>query len=46
MTPDVEDLRYQHLYHPIDIHEKCPALAHVLDNISAGLFGDEEVYEP
>lgn len=42
----VEDLRYQHTYHPIPIEKKCPALAHVLDQVSAGLFGDSGVYEP
>jgi len=42
----VEDLRYQHIYHPTPIEQKCPALAHVLDQISAGLFGDGSVYEP
>jgi starch phosphorylase len=42
----VEDLRYQHLYHPIPIEQKCPALANVLNQISAGVFGDGGVYEP
>jgi starch phosphorylase len=42
----VEDLRYQHTYHPVPIEEKCPALAHVLNQVSAGLFGDAHVYEP
>ncbi|KAJ7661723.1 glycosyltransferase family 35 protein [Mycena rosella] len=46
LTPAVEDLRYQHTYHPVPIEEKCPALAHVLDQVSAGLFGDANVYEP
>ncbi|KAG6910455.1 hypothetical protein DXG01_010380 [Tephrocybe rancida] len=46
LTPAVEDLRHQHLYHPIPIEEKCPALAHVLNQVSAGLFGDGGVYEP
>ncbi|KAJ6602633.1 glycosyltransferase family 35 protein [Mycena vulgaris] len=46
LTPAVEDLRYQHTYHPVPIAEKCPALAHVLDQVSAGLFGDAHVYEP
>ncbi|KAK0219004.1 glycogen phosphorylase [Armillaria fumosa] len=46
LTPDVEDLRYQHLYHPIPIEEKCPALANVLNKISEGMFGDGSVYEP
>ncbi|KAG5352510.1 hypothetical protein C0989_001995 [Termitomyces sp. Mn162] len=42
----VEDLRHEHLYHPMPIEQKCPALAHVLNQVSAGLFGDGEVYEP
>jgi len=46
LTPDVEDLRYQHAYHPVPVEEKSPALASVLDVISQGLFGDENVYEP
>jgi len=46
LTPAVEDLRHQHLYHPIPIEEKCPALANVLNHISAGAFGDSAVYEP
>ncbi|KAG6879580.1 hypothetical protein C0992_001194 [Termitomyces sp. T32_za158] len=46
LTPAVEDLRHQHLYHPVPIEEKCPALAHVLDQVSVGLFGDGQVYEP
>ncbi|KAJ7070808.1 glycosyltransferase family 35 protein [Mycena amicta] len=46
LTPAVEDLRYQHQYHSIPLEEKCPSLAHVLDQISGGLFGDADVYEP
>jgi starch phosphorylase len=46
LTPDVEDLRYQHMYHPVPVEQKSPALATVLDVISNGLFGDEHVYEP
>jgi len=46
LTPAVEDLRHQHLYHPIPIEEKCPALANVLNHISTGAFGDSVVYEP
>jgi len=46
LTPAVEELRYQHLYHPVPIEEKCPALANVLDQVSAGLFGDSGIYEP
>ncbi|GJE89080.1 glycosyltransferase family 35 protein [Phanerochaete sordida] len=46
LTPAVEDLRYQHMYHPQPIEQKCPALARVLDEISSGRFGDGGVYEP
>ncbi|KAJ3933045.1 MAG: glycogen phosphorylase [Lentinula lateritia] len=46
LTPAVEDLRYQHMYRPVPVEEKCPALANVLDKISSGMFGDGEVYEP
>ncbi|KAG6377764.1 glycosyltransferase family 35 protein [Boletus reticuloceps] len=46
LTPDVEDLRYQHMYHPVPVEQKSPALATVLNVISKGLFGDDHVYEP
>ncbi|KAF5353527.1 hypothetical protein D9756_007833 [Leucocoprinus leucothites] len=46
LTPAVEDLRYQHTYHPVPIEQKCPGLAKVLDQVSAGLFGDGAPYEP
>jgi len=46
LTPAVEDLRYQHMYHPVPVEEKSPALANVLNQVSAGLFGDGWVYEP
>ncbi|EIM84344.1 glycosyltransferase family 35 protein [Stereum hirsutum FP-91666 SS1] len=46
LTPDVEDLRYQHTYHPVPVEEKSPALAHVLNTVSSGAFGDGGVYEP
>ncbi|KAI5120630.1 hypothetical protein M0805_009390 [Coniferiporia weirii] len=46
LTPAVEELRYQHAYHPVPIENKCPALATVLNEISAGRFGDGAVYEP
>ncbi|KAI0053516.1 glycosyltransferase family 35 protein [Auriscalpium vulgare] len=46
LTPDVEDLRYQHAYHPIPVEEKCPALASVLNTVSSGAFGDGGIYEP
>ncbi|KAG6336747.1 hypothetical protein ID866_2352 [Astraeus odoratus] len=46
MTPDVEEIRYQHTYHPVPVEEKSPALAEVLNQIASGLFGDGGVYEP
>ncbi|KAJ7576033.1 glycogen phosphorylase [Mycena floridula] len=46
LTPAVEDLRYQHVYHPVPIEEKCPELANVLNKVSAGMFGDGAAYEP
>jgi len=46
LTPAVEDLRYQHLYHPVPLEQKCPALHNVLEQVSGGLFGDAEIYDP
>ncbi|KAK7046012.1 Non-essential glycogen phosphorylase [Paramarasmius palmivorus] len=46
LAPAVEDLRYQHVYHPVPLEEKCPALANVINQVSGGLFGDGGVYEP
>ena len=46
LTPAVEDLRYKHMYHPVPVEQKCPALARVLDEVAAGRFGDGGVYEP
>ncbi|KIK71408.1 glycosyltransferase family 35 protein [Collybiopsis luxurians FD-317 M1] len=46
LTPAVEDLRYQHTYHPVPVEEKCPPLAKVLNSVSEGMFGDGGVYEP
>lgn len=46
LTPEIEDLRYQHTYHPVPVEEKSPGLAHVLNQVSAGVFGDGGVYEP
>ena len=42
----MEDLRYQHMYHPVPVEEKCPALARVINEVAAGRFGDGGVYEP
>lgn len=46
LTDDVEDLRYQHVYHPVPIEQKCPRLAKVIDEVASGRFGDGGVYEP
>ncbi|KAL5520427.1 hypothetical protein ACEPAG_9651 [Sanghuangporus baumii] len=46
LTPAVEELRYQHTYHPVPVEEKSPALAVVLNEISSGRFGDGSIYEP
>lgn len=46
LTPAVEDLRHRHMYHPVPVEKKSPALARVLQEISSGLFGDGAVYEP
>ncbi|KAH9925596.1 glycogen phosphorylase [Epithele typhae] len=46
LTPAVEDLRYQHMYHPVPIEQKCPPLARVINEVAEGRFGDGGVYEP
>ncbi|KAF9526240.1 glycogen phosphorylase [Crepidotus variabilis] len=46
LTPAVEDLRYQHVYHAIPLEQKCPALANVIQQVLNGVFGDAHVYEP
>ena len=46
LTPAVEELRYQHTYHPVPVEQKSPALARVLNEISSGRFGEGYVYEP
>ncbi|KAI1795462.1 glycogen phosphorylase [Ganoderma leucocontextum] len=46
LTPAVEDLRYQHMYHPVPIEQKCPPLARVLNEVASGRFGDGGAYEP
>ncbi|KAF8650229.1 hypothetical protein AX14_008614 [Amanita brunnescens Koide BX004] len=46
LTPNVEDLRYQHVYHPIPLEKKSPALARVIDTIASGYFGDSSAYQP
>ena len=46
MTPAVEELRYQHTYHPVPVEQKSPALARVLNEISSGRFGEGYIYEP
>jgi hypothetical protein len=42
----VEDIRYQHQYRPVELSQRSPALAVILDEIKAGRFGDASVYEP
>ncbi|CAL1697658.1 unnamed protein product [Somion occarium] len=46
LTPAVEDLRYQHMYHPVPLEKKCPGLARVVNEVAAGRFGDGNAYEP
>jgi glycogen phosphorylase len=46
LTPAVEELRYQHRYHPVPVEEKSPALAAVLNDIVGGRFGDGGIWEP
>lgn len=46
LTPDVEELRYQHMYHPVPVEQKSESLANVLREIGAGRFGDGHVYQP
>ncbi|KAG8929270.1 Non-essential glycogen phosphorylase [Tulasnella sp. 418] len=44
LTPAVEELRYQHTYHPKPVEERSAALAVVLNVIQEGRFGDG--YDP
>ena len=46
LTPAVEELRYQHRYHPVPVEKKSPALAAVLDDIVSGRYGDAGIWEP
>jgi len=46
LTGAVEHLRHQHVYHPLPIEKRSPALAAVLEHILSGQFGDASVYEP
>jgi starch phosphorylase len=45
LTPAVEDLRYQHRYHPVPVEEKSPALAAVLNDIMSGRYGEAGIWE-
>jgi len=45
LTPAVDGLRHEHMK-GFDLKQKCPALAHVLDQVSSGIFGEGQVYEP
>jgi glycogen phosphorylase len=46
LTPAVEELRYQHRYHPLPVEEKSPALAAVLNDVMGGRYGDGSIWEP
>jgi len=46
LAPTVEGVRYEHTYHPVAVEERSPALAHVLNEISGGRFGDSGPFEP
>lgn len=46
MLATVEDLRYNHQYHPTPLEERSPALAVVCKVIAEGRFGDGGIYEP
>jgi starch phosphorylase len=46
LTPAVEELRYQHRYHPVPVEEKSPALAAVLNDVVSGRYGDGGIWEP
>ncbi|EGO28736.1 glycosyltransferase family 35 protein [Serpula lacrymans var. lacrymans S7.9] len=46
LSSSVEDIRFQHIHHPVAVEEKSPALANVLDQVSSGLFGDGSIYNP
>lgn len=46
LTPAVEELRYQHRYHPMPVEKKSPALAAVLEDIMSGRYGDASIWEP
>ncbi|EJD43559.1 glycosyltransferase family 35 protein [Auricularia subglabra TFB-10046 SS5] len=46
LTPAVEDLRHQHVYHPTPVEDRSPALANVIKAIQSGTFGDASPYEP
>ena len=46
LTPAVEELRYQHRYHPVPVEEKSPALAAVLNDVMGGRYGDGSIWEP
>jgi len=46
LTPNVENLRHQHVYHPVPLEKKSPALARVINTIASGYFGDSSAYQP
>ncbi|KAK2464667.1 hypothetical protein APHAL10511_003360, partial [Amanita phalloides] len=46
LMPAVENLRYQHAYHPVALEQKSPVLAVVVNAIASGYFGDGGAYQP
>jgi len=46
LAATVEDIRYQHAYHPVPVEKKSPALAAILNEVSSGRFGESHIYEP
>jgi starch phosphorylase len=46
LTPEVEGLRHNNLYRPVELQKKCPALAEVLTEIGNGRFGDGAAFQP
>jgi len=46
LTPAVEDLRHKHIYQPVPVEQRSPALAVVLKEIQSGRFGDGAVFQP
>ncbi|KAL1661957.1 hypothetical protein EV122DRAFT_256664 [Schizophyllum commune] len=45
LTPEVEQVRYNYMYHPCSVDEKSPALACILRTVSQGLFSNGSIYK-